>query len=248
MLSRFRIILCGPRIPGNIGSVARAAANFGVRELFLVSPACNWKSPEAQVRAVATAGRILHEARIVASLEDALKDVQVAVGFTRRGGRSRDPELFHQVLPELAEPLRIALVFGNEETGLTDQELRLCTIASELSTDPALPSMNLSHAVAVVLARLHEEFSGSSNGKTRQPKAALADMSDLEGLLAQWREILSDVGLTTAGNPERMIGRFREIFHRAALLPQDVKLFRGFLSKTKRALRLARSRPSELSR
>jgi len=162
-----------PKFAGNIGACARLASNFGVTDIWLVAPECppDWKSSE-QVQAFATgqSSQTLIDFQETQSLREALAPCTRAVAFTRRP-RDRFPldvlfsEVFLPIGEQPSQPhhirwpeasTKIALVFGNEKTGLTDIEIQECQQCVRIATSSALGSMNLSHAVAVVLARLFE--------------------------------------------------------------------------------------------
>ncbi|KAG2498757.1 hypothetical protein HYH03_003496 [Edaphochlamys debaryana] len=180
LLGDVRVVLVQPKHEANIGAAARAAANFECVDLVIVAPRCapGWREGEAGKVAVGGGSAIvLGRARVVASLEEALADTAGSIGFTRRAGAAR---LVHASIGHLAAefpwtlsgagggegptgsgPAPVtALVFGREESGLTEAELRLCSHACAIPTGRLQPSMNLSHAVSVVLAELFSRRSG----------------------------------------------------------------------------------------
>jgi TrmH family RNA methyltransferase len=219
-----RLVLVAPRTPGNVGACARLAANFGVDDWVIVAPQCSWDGWDAKKLATGDAGKRLDAVRVVDTVAEAVADCQAAVGFSRRVGKIRASTIG---LDEAAGTLggRVALVFGNEETGLTREELEPCTHLCTIPTDPGLASMNLSHAVAVGLARFYAA-----------PKAATparsARLAELQGLLGHWREFLVDAGMDRGGNPDRILVTLRAIFERASLNSQEIRALRGVLSKT----------------
>ncbi len=252
-LKQFGLILCRPKFPGNVGSCARAATCFGVSDFRLVAPACDWRSDDALKMAVPPSREVLESARTFDTLESALADFTEAVGFTRRSGKRRNVHFPFSTCPALSSPRgRIALVFGNEEFGLDDEELMHCAFVAGIPTDSALESLNLSHAVAVVLARLFEDRLNSGTAAAKEandPRDEAASHVELEGLFDHWRQALEDAGVTSAGNPDRMARKIRRILQRAALSSRDAKLLRGYLSKTqwamgaRQVLRIHRSAP-----
>lgn len=152
-----RVVLVGPKTPGNVGAVARAMANFGVRSLRLVDP-CEL-TDEAWERAL-HAHPILREATEHASFEDALAGVDLAVGFTSEHAEHGRHHLRQALaLDDVAARLAdvegdVALVFGREDDGLRNEELARCEVVATIPTNPGYASMNLSHAVAVALYAL----------------------------------------------------------------------------------------------
>ncbi|KAF5834308.1 SpoU rRNA methylase family-domain-containing protein [Dunaliella salina] len=179
VLGDMRIILVSPKTPGNIGSVCRVAACFEAPQVYVVAPRCDPFSEEAKMMA-SSCPQLLQGITVVPSLEVALADTQGSIGFTRRAGATRvthkslldllrtDPQAIPcMVLPKQSDqaagfplpqpPLGVTgLVFGREESGLSEAEMHLCTHACAIPTGRLQGSMNLSHAVAVVQAELFQ--------------------------------------------------------------------------------------------
>src|SRR5271166_2369893 len=153
---RFAFVLYRPQSAGNIGAAARALKNMGFEDLRLVAPG-TLKSREAAAMAV-HADDVLAHATIYPELADAIADCSIAVGTTsRRGGyRSRAVPLRAAAveLDALAGANKIALVFGREDRGLTNRELKLCHRLVTIPTAPEYPSLNLAQAVMVVAYEL----------------------------------------------------------------------------------------------
>lgn len=179
LLAALRVVLVSPKSSANVGAVLRAAANFEAGGVWVVDPRCD-TSQEGEVGKVACESPLLHSMQVVPSLHDALADTHCSVGFTRRaGGGRRTHRSLRWMLQEAHAPLLAtsllgaapgssnsldgrseagappvtALVFGREESGLQDSELLLCSHACAIPTGRPVPSMNLSHAVAVVLSQ-----------------------------------------------------------------------------------------------
>lgn len=214
-------------------------ANFEVQGLSVIHPELDWRVPEAQVLAVGAAAQKLGEIQEPSSVREAVADCELAIGFTRRDGENRVSTVELADLATLIQGSRVkkvALVFGNEETGLTDDELTPCSHFCRIPTGDTLPSMNLSHAVAVVVARVFDDLSrlehlprtAESGRVTQAPPAPLDEM---HGFFDHWREVLVDAGLTQAGNPDRMVRRLERFFFRVRPSLREVRLLRGILSK-----------------
>jgi TrmH family RNA methyltransferase len=233
MTMSFRLVLVSPREPGNVGACARIAANFEINDWVIATPQCRWDDWDAKKYATADSARkLLEKARTASSVAEAVAGCEAAVGFTRRQGRIRAPSLEMSELAELPSPKgRVALVFGNEETGLTFDELEACTQICTIPTSEDLGSMNLSHAVAVVLSRIYEERAAAKRPKRGIRKHQPAPLELMQAFLEHWREFLVDSGLDRGGNPERMIAATRPIFDRAGLTRQEIQALRGVLSK-----------------
>lgn len=232
-----RVVLVGPMYSGNIGAVARVCANFDVNDLRIVQPTCDPRGSEAKLYAKGAAADVLEAMQVQGSLAAAIDDCQTVVGFTRRGGGHRRPTL---ELSELGGHVqksggKTALVFGREDGGLTTAELLGCTHVCSYQVGATMPSLNLSHAVVVAVSRLFEQLAaGDQSKKSAHPD--LATSKELEALHEHWRDTMVDAGLTTGGNPERLLVHVRKVLARAQLSTQELKVFRAFLSKAQVAL------------
>ena len=238
ILGSFRIVLVAPRVPGNIGAVARLTANYECPDWVLVDPRCDWKSWDGRKLATGPARENFENVQVFGTLHQALEDCHAAVGFTRRQGRARRPSVLLPGVPGLpaAAKGKIALVFGNEETGLSSDELVLCSHTCALPVSDAMGSLNLSHAVSVVLSRLFEiateaECALPLRREARGKRFKPAPLAEVGAMLAHWSELLVDIGMTRGGNPERLVLTLKRIFDRAALTEQELRAIRGVLSK-----------------
>ncbi|MEW6056115.1 MAG: TrmH family RNA methyltransferase [Bdellovibrionota bacterium] len=233
----YRVVLVSPQHAGNVGAVARVAANFDCRDVWIVKPLCGWKGREAQTFAKGAAREVLSSMQETELLKTALSGCVAAVGFTRRSGELRQSTIRLGEVQNLASHgKKIALVFGREDGGLTHEELLQCTHVCSFEVSVTMPSINLSHAVAIALARVFES-SSLLNGE-QEPKAvrAQAEVSELEDLFGHLRTLMVDVGITRAGNPDRMLAHLRRALQRANLNTREVGLFRGIFSKIQVAL------------
>jgi tRNA/rRNA methyltransferase len=219
------VVLVEPQHSGNIGAVARAMKNMALAQLVLVRPAPHL-ALEARMMAM-HAVDILQQARLVTSLSAAVADTGYVVGTTRRLGKTRQahlsPRAIAPLLLELASANPVALVFGREDSGLTNEELQQC---HELITIPAhaqFGSLNLAQAVLLVCYELYM-------ATVTEPHPApqkLATAEDLERLYSRLHQLLQRVGFLHGSNPNRIMGYFRRFFARHGLGPRDVKVFLG---------------------
>ncbi len=235
LLRGIRIVLVEPEVPGNLGACARLCENFGVEDWFLVRPRCSPQDEEARKLAVDSARTRLESVRTVESLEEAVADCQEVIGFTRRQRGRTSVSFEWRNLPDVS-PVdtgrRTALVFGSERTGLESHELALCSRRCELPTDPGLPSLNLSHAVACALIALADARStppGTEPGT--DPEEAPAPRAEVEHLFGHWRELLVACGLTQAGNPERLLGLFRAMLSRSGIRSNEIRALRAVFAR-----------------
>ena len=214
-LKNVRIILVEPSGPFNIGSVARVMKNMGLTELFLVKPA-EFKNDEGFKGAVG-AKDILENAHVFDTLEEAIKDTKLVVGTTRREGKGRRisytiEELSEQIFPVLVNG-EIAILFGREKNGLLNRETDLCNILVTIPASKEFPSLNLSHAVAVVCYKLFTDALVNEIPYIAEPVAN----AEMEGLLDFIQSVFTDIGFFSKGTPRYVIPLFRKIFGRALL-------------------------------
>ena len=172
-LSNIVIILVEPENPGNVGFTSRVLANFGVRELRIVG--CDPRDDsQAQIFSV-HASEILDSAKIYPTLDRALEGIDAAWATTARAGGNHSVTRALVPLEELPDHTivdgTVALVFGRESSGLTNDEIGLCDLAFTIPTSDEYPSLNLSHAVAIVLFDL---FTRVSQQKEYEPGTARA--------------------------------------------------------------------------
>ena len=230
-LEQLTIVLVAPAGALNIGSVARAMANFGADDLRLVTPQTDHLQDEARRMAV-KATSILEEARVYDDLEGALSDCHFALGTTRRFGKYREnllhPDEAAQMLLPLLDGGKVALVFGREDCGLKTEELDLCQRLITIPTSDRLPSMNLAQSVAVCLyevARCQGAASAVESGRK------LATVPQLEHLYGHMRNTFREIGYLDPQNPEHILRAIRRFLGRAALDPREVQILRGMLSQ-----------------
>src|SRR5580704_1751167 len=223
---RFAFVLFRPQSPGNIGAAARAIKNMGFDDLRLVAPG-TLKSREAVAMAV-HADDVLAHATIYPELADAIADCSIAVGTTsRRGGyRSRAVPLRAAAveLDALAGANKIALVFGREDRGLTNRELKLCHRLVTIPTAPEYPSLNLAQAVMVVAYELMMATTAAVLA-AGAPEFVAASISD--PMLERLAEALVSIGFIPDDNPEHIMLAIREIFGRSGLTAREVEILNG---------------------
>lgn len=222
-LTRVRIVLVEPEGSFNIGSVARIMKNMGLRELALVNPA-DFHNDEA-AKASVGARDVLEEALVFSSLADAVRDASLVVGTTRRGGRSRRIFCTVEDLPERVFPVtaegKVAILFGRENSGLLTSETDLCSILVRIPSSSSFPSLNLSHAVAVVCYKLFADAMVQKVPYVLKP----AENAEIEGLLDYIQCVFSDIGFFSKGTPGYVINLFRKVFGRALLDTEEVRNF-----------------------
>lgn len=224
-LSNLRIVLVRPRYSGNIGAVARAMRNMGIHDLALVEPA-PIRRDQADMMAV-HARDVLDAMRIYPSLREAVGDCGLVVGTTCRSGLYRDdvvsPRALASHIAELAVVNRVALVFGSEESGLANEDLRICQRLMTIPTDAAYSSLNLAQAV---LLCCYEVFLAAQPA-TPQHIRSLAVAEQQELMYGKLKQALLKVGFLHKENPEHIMFAFRRILGRAGLEERDVRILLG---------------------
>jgi len=233
MTENISIILVEPQGPINIGSVCRAMMNFGFTNLRLVNPTKHYKSLLAKKMAL-SAFSVLEKAPVFNDLQSALSDIQVAFGTTRRFGKYRKnfftPSGAAVKLQESYPKTSCALVLGPEDTGLETKDLDLCQHFITIPTHEAYPSMNLSHALSVLLYEVALKSDTGKNFFNPAPKK-LADGDEIEHMFAHMRKSFVDIDFLDRQNPDHLLRTFRRIFGEAGLSSRDVKILRGLMSR-----------------
>jgi len=237
-LSRVRVVLVEPQEPMNVGAVARAMRNFGLARLYLVNPAPRVGPPwarEAYWLAV-HAEEILDRAVAVDSLMEALADVELVVATT---GRPRElypaPVVRAWEVPArvLSVEGEVALVFGRETFGLTNEELALAHVIGTIPTAPEQPSLNLAQAVVVFAYELFKAVVGEG----RFPREELAQVAAFEAFFEDLGRYVLEIGFTDQNRFPHAMRRLRRIFHKARLTPGEVQMLRGLLHQSRYQMR-----------
>lgn len=233
-LSQIRVVLVNTSHPGNIGSTARAMANMGLTKLILVDPV---EFPSERAKAMAAgADEILNAAEVYADLGEAVKGCSQVYGVSARlrsiSWPQYDPrELSHHIAaPNGTEP--IALVFGRERSGLTNDELDLCEGLVNIPVDDMHRSLNLAAAVMVVayelkMATLSEADRHSDIGQKNFSEKAKS--AQLQYFFERWDATAKSVDFYK-GNPETVMRKVRKVFYKADLTDEEVKILLGLLT------------------
>lgn len=227
------VVLVQPQGPINIGSVCRTMMNFGFTKLRLVNPTKEYKNLNAKKMAL-TAFKVLEQASVHDTLEQALEDVHAAFGTTRRFGKYRKdfytPRGAAGLIQEELSGQTCAMVMGPEDTGLVTKDLDLCQHFITIPTHDMYPSMNLSHALSILLYELSLE---TETGKKFTDPAGKkpAPGKELEQMFAHMRKTLLDIEYLDPQNPGHLLRTFRRIFGQAGLTSRDTRIIRGLMSR-----------------
>ena len=224
-LHNIAIVLNRPKFPENIGASARAACNMGVKQLVVVNPLdCDL----TRILRMAThyAADIVENMEIHGDLETALAPFQFVVGTTARVGSRRPTmanprELARKLIP-ISQKNRIALLFGPEDAGLTNDELGLCQAVVTIPTAD-FSSLNLAQAIMVIC---YEVFMASRREGTPFTRR-LASRRELEDMYAQLKETFVNIDFINPENPDYWMQHIRRFFSRIDMRARDVRMVRG---------------------
>lgn len=230
LLSHIRIVLSRTSHPGNIGAAARAMKTMGIDSLYLINPK---KFPDAEADAMASgASDVLQRARVCASLAEALEGTVYALAVSARrrelayaSAEARDAA---QVLVAAAQGGAVAIVFGTEMSGLTNEEILQCQGTAHIPADPGYSSLNLAAAVQVMAYEARVAALGAQG--LPAPEAEPARHEDVENFYAHLEQSLLASGFLDPANPRRLMPRLRRLFGRARLEQEEVNILRGMLN------------------
>ncbi len=240
-MESIRIVLVGTTHPGNIGGAARAMKNMGLSELCLVSPR---RFPDAQADwRAAGAADVLRRASVVASLEEAIADCHFVVGASARGRRIPWPALdprrcAAEIRARATAGARAAVLFGREDRGLLNDELRRCHLHLRIPSHEAYRSLNLAMAVQVVAyeLRMLEVAADLPASAEAQWDAPLATAEDMERYFAHLERTLVAIGFLDPAAPRQLMTRLRRLYARIRPDSMELNILRGILTETGNAL------------
>jgi tRNA/rRNA methyltransferase len=226
---RVRFVLVEPQTAGNVGAVARALKNLGFSRLEVVRPQCDLGAKQARMMAV-EATDLLDRAGVYDDLDAAIGAARTVVGTSRRKGKYRRPhyrlDLFSVEMARFAAAGELAVLFGREDSGLTDRELDRCTHLVYLPAADAYPSFNLAQSVLLVayeVRRAWLESTALEEGEQDPP----AGHAEREAMYRHLARALHAIGFLQDETVEPMMRRFRRLFGRAAMTPEEVQILRG---------------------
>ena len=224
-LEHITIVLKQPRYPENIGAAARSIRNMGIKKLVVVDPE-NYDVEKVLKLATHEAADIVEQIEICSDIKTALASFSYVAGTTARLGGERQVVISPSRLAEMLIPIskknRIAILFGPEDKGLLNEDLRLCHALVNIPT-AQFSSINLAQAVMILC---YELFKASTSGEHRfTPR--LAERHELDGMYEQLKEILVRIDYINHENPDYWMNRLRRFFNRIQLRAGDVSIIRG---------------------
>lgn len=248
LLQNIRIVLVNTSHPGNIGGAARAMKNMGLSRLVLVDPQ-GFPSHEADARA-SGANDILENAQIVSTLEDALVGCNLVFGTSARERRIPwpllDPRESGAMAAEQAnQGAEVALVFGREYAGLTNEELQRCHYHVHIPSDPDFSSLNLAAAVQVLTYEVRMSWLASQGQPSKVEKIEvasarseeLATMDEMERFYGHLEQTLVAIDFLDPEKPRHLMARLRRLYGRSSVSRAEMNILRGILTETEKAAR-----------
>lgn len=245
-----RIVLVETSHSGNIGAVARAMKNMGLKNLYLVNPA-SFPDETSYARS-SGASDILDNAQVVSSLDEAISDCVCVMGTSARGRKVPWPVIAPPDAAAKAEEYGqsgpVALVFGRENHGLSNEELQRCHFHIHIPSNPDYSSLNLAMAVQVVSyeIRMHylKGLEGGEGSPYLKPMVAPGDpgwdvspapVQDVEGFFEHLEQVLVDIEFHRRDKPRQLMTRLRRLFQRSQLDQMEVNILRGILTAVQKA-------------
>nr|WP_301273436.1 RNA methyltransferase [Burkholderia multivorans] len=230
-----RFVLVEPSHPGNVGAAARALKTMGFSRLVLVAPRVPHVQSDPEAVAMASgADDVLASAHVVSTLGEALSGVHWSIALTARTREYGPPRLAPRAAAAHActqvESGDIALVFGNERTGLANEHVEQCSALAHIPANPAYSSLNLAQAVQVLAYELRVAFLEQTSEPAQQPAAdagTLAQSDEIERMYLHLENALIALDFLDPRNPKKLMPRLRRLFARTGLEREEVNILRG---------------------
>jgi tRNA/rRNA methyltransferase len=236
------VILVSPENPDNIGAVARAVKNMDFSDLRLVHPPKRWRTKAKKL--AMSAGDILEQAREYSSLPEAIRDLGLVIGTTRRSGGQRGAFLpFERTISRVRRDAcsrKIGILFGRESKGLANEESALCDHLVTIPTGASYPSLNLAQAVMVMLFALSRER-GSGESETNE---RILNKKEIEVTIAHFEKALKALGYRAGGADllPRILRTMRGLIKRSGLLEAEAQMIKGLSRRIRE--KVLKSKPS----
>ena len=229
------VILVEPAGPINVGSVARLCENFEVHELRLVSPKCDYLANES-IKMAVKGVKILEKSKVYENLNSALSDCTRIVATCGRKEHGEIPlDSNKDALSWARRSERketIALVFGREDRGLSNEELLKANKVISLNTSNDYPSLNLSHAVAIVLHQFNQ-FNDTELSISNSETSCPANLIKLEDFINDAGSLLLDIGFLMKHTYKAKMTKIKKLLLRSEIRDDELALLRGIISQAR---------------
>lgn len=233
---QIRVVLVGTTHPGNIGAAARAMKTMGLARLYLVAPEI-YPSAEATSRA-SGADDLLSKATVCGSVDEAIQGCDLVAGASARVRKLAIEKLApRETAQRLVETIQhsstdseVAIVFGREHSGLTNDELDKCHFLAHIPANPEYLSLNLAAAVQIFCYEFRVSVLDGVAISSNKRDHRMAHVDEMEGLYQHLQAVLQDIGFLDPSNPRQLMRRLRRMFNRAKLDSHELNILRGILS------------------
>ena len=236
MLDNVRVILIGTSHPGNIGSAARAMKTMGLSNLVLVDPECEVDGKSIALSAGAT--DVLKNHRVCATLDEAIADCGLVIGASARPRTLEWPmldprEMGEKVIIE-GDKYPVAIVFGRENSGLSNDELHKCHFHVFIPANPEYSSLNLAMAVQTLTYETRMAFLSTKSYPVQEEEYPLSE--ELESMFNHLEATLKETGFIVPAHPGLVMTKLRRFFHRARPEVKELRMWRGICSSIQKAV------------
>lgn len=237
MNKTIQLVLVETKNPQNLGSILRLCTNFSITKVTLVRPITELSHPDCQAYATGTSYDLIHQVRVVQSLNEALSNSKLSIAFAGKIYSQHPPEAmnwFHLGQEIFQTNLtssydEVSLVFGNEKNGLSSDDILICERICQIPTSVELTSLNLSQAVGITLASL---FHFQMDRKFPiQKKNTWANFQEKQNLYEHFWDLLVQLGFDVAGNPKRIGMIFKRFVERTQIKSNETRAFRAIIKR-----------------
>ncbi len=235
-LENIDIVMVGTTHPGNIGAAARAMHNMCISSLVLVNPQC----PVGEIAYARASGAnvILDSLRKAGSLQEAVQDSILVVATSARDRSLPWPELspglVAKKIAELNGQSRVALVFGREHSGLTNEELQFCHYTVNIPTNPDFSSLNVASAIQVMCYEIFKTVENQPETRQTEFQECAVTSQQLEGFFRHLEQVMITTEFLDRKNPGLLMQRLRRLYHRLEMSKNEVDILRGILSSVEK--------------
>jgi tRNA (cytidine32/uridine32-2'-O)-methyltransferase len=237
LLDSVRIVMVNTTHPGNVGAAARAMRTMGIGDLALVDPVA--KIDAEAVSRASRAEDILERAHCVSTLEEAIQDCALVIGTSARSRHIPWPLMTPRQAGQLAKKTavgesKVALVFGRESSGLTNEELHLCHAHVHIPTEASYSSLNVAQAIQILCYEMRLAALATDEDDSEQEFRGVAwdhppaTHGELNAMLLHLEQALVDIGFLDPNNPKQLMTRLRRLFQRALPDRMEINILRGF--------------------
>lgn len=235
-LENIDIVMVGTTHPGNIGAAARAMHNMCISNLVLVNPQC----PIGEIAYARASGAnvILDSLRKAGSLQEAVQHCILVVATSARDRSLPWPELspglVAKKIAELNGQSRVALVFGREHSGLTNEELQICHYTVNIPTNPDFSSLNVASAIQVMCYEIFKTVGNQPETRQTEIQECAVTSQQLEGFFRHLEQVMITTEFLDRENPGLLMQRLRRLYHRLEMSKNEVDILRGILSSVEK--------------